>query len=54
MTKRQKAVQIRKEEEQAVAMYKRGKTVREITRKTAVPGWMVRGLMVADTLRHCR
>jgi hypothetical protein len=51
MTKRQEAAQARAEEKQAIAMYLTGRyTLAQIKRKTSVDGWIVRGLVVAQTL----
>ena len=49
MTKQQRR---RKQEQKAVAMFVRGVPMKKITKATTVPGWWVRGLVVAYTLRH--
>jgi hypothetical protein len=50
MTKRQIQAQIKAEETLAVAMYLRGKTLKQIKQRTSVPGWVVKGLVIAKSL----
>ncbi len=50
MTKREQAKKARLETEEAVRMYLRGAKKATITRKTGVPGWMINGLVLAQTL----
>lgn len=54
MSKRKQAAQARKEERDAVRLFKSGAPLRVITKKTTVPGWLVRGLVMADTLERVR
>lgn len=50
MTKREQKKLIRQQEKQAVAMYLTGRyTLKQIKRRTTVPGWVVRGLVIAHT-----
>jgi hypothetical protein len=53
-TKRQQAALARKQEEQAVAMYLAGSTLKAIKRRTTVDGFIVKGLVIAHTLRAAR
>ncbi len=55
LTKRQDKALARAQEKQAVSMFLVGKRMKIITSKTTVPGWIVRGLVVAHTLNNaCR
>jgi len=53
-TKRQRHLEAREQEKRAIRMRLRGKSLREITKATTVPGWMVDGLTAAHALNGAR
>jgi hypothetical protein len=54
MNQRQAKAEARRQEEQAISMYLRGKTLKQIKKATTVDAFIVRGLVIASSISKGR